>query len=584
MVRRGRRETILENSDAVKVLNEIADLLELQEVPFKPRAYRRAAHSIEGLSENLQDIAARGELETIPGVGESIAKKLDELIRTGHSLYLTELREKLSSELLELLDVPGIGPKTLKILRDQLGIQNIAQLQEAVESHQLRKLPGFGARSEDNIRRNLKIFTQFRERLFIGKALPIAQRIIKELSKILGVEQIEIAGSLRRWNETVGDIDVLVASTDASPIMHKFVNLSSIKQVIVQGDTKSSIVLDEGIQVDIRVVEPIAFGAALQYFTGSKAHNIALRRIAQKQGWKLSEYGLFELENNRRIAGSSEKEIYKKLGMTWIPPELREDTGEIQAALQNRLPKLITLKDIRGDLHVHTKWSDGLESIETMAKAAQKRGYEYLGICDHSKRVRIAHGLDEPKLQEQITTIHEVNRELQGIRLLAGVEVEILPDGTLDLSDDVLAETDIVTAALHYGTKAAQNEMTDRLIQAMKNKYVDILAHPLGRIVAQRPAYQVNLDELCRAAKRYNVILEINALDRLDLPDSAVRFAKDKGTRFVINSDAHQSSQLDVIKYGVATARRGWLEANLVINTQHFTDLQKTLKHITKRK
>ncbi|MFX0169604.1 MAG: DNA polymerase/3'-5' exonuclease PolX [Candidatus Hodarchaeota archaeon] len=569
----------MENKEVVKVLNEIADLLELQEVSFRPRAYRRAARSIEGLSESLQDIAARGELEKIPGIGKGIAKKLDELLNTGKLTYLDSLREGLPSDLVELLAIPGIGPKTAKLLRDKLSVQNIRQLQQALESHQLSNLPGFGERSEENIRHNLELFLQYKERFFIGKAAPIAQRIKTQLSRLSEVKQIEIAGSLRRWKETVGDIDILVASDDPLPIMQRFVSLPSVIQVLAQGITKSSVMLEDGIQVDIRVVELEAFGAALQYFTGSKTHNIELRRLALKHGWKLSEYGLFNQKTNQRIAGSSEEEIYKKLGLKWIPPELREDTGEIHAALRKQLPTLITLSDIQGDLHVHTKWSDGNDTIEAMATAAQKRGYKYLGICDHSKQIRIAHGLDEEKLREQIATIRTLNKRIRGLHLLAGIEVEILSDGSLDLTKEVLAETDLVVAALHYRTKASEEEMTDRLIQAMKNQFVDILAHPLGRIVAQRPAYEVNLDELCSAAKRYNITLEINALDRLDLPDTAARFAQEKDVKLAINSDAHQISQLDAMIYGVATARRGWVKSNSVINTLASDKLEKTLKH-----
>ena len=574
----------LENKAISKVLLEIADLLELQEEVFRSRAYRRAARSIEGLTESLQDIADRDELEDIPGVGKAIGNKIIELLGTGQLQYLKKLRKELSTELVELLSIPGIGPKTVKTLRNELGIENVDQLRVALEKHQLRDLPGFGERSEANIKQNLDLYLMHhvthKGRAFIGKAYPIAQAIIDALRTLVEVKQIEVAGSLRRWKETVGDIDILVTSTDPTPIMQQFVTLPSVTQILAHGPTKSSVILEEGIQADIRVIEPQAFGAALPYFTGSKSHNIALRRLAQQQGQKLSEYGLFDRETNERIAGTTEEGIYQKLGMAWIPPELREDTGEIEASLQKKLPNLVKRENIRGDLHVHTNWSDGEETIEAMAKAAKQRGYEYLGICDHSKRLRIAKGLDETRLQEQIETIRNLKKTLRGIRVLSGIEVDILADGSLDLADEVLAETDLVVASIHYGRKVSETEMTNRIIQAMKNPYVDVIGHPLGRIVGRRSAYQVNLNELFQAAKQHKVALEINALERLDLPDTAARAAQEFGVKLVINTDAHNCAQLDAIIYGVAMARRGWVTPDSVINTFSLKKLEKTLKHI----
>ncbi len=574
----------MENKDIIKVLNEIAALLELKDETFRSRAYRRAARSIEELSESLQEIAARNELEEIPGVGKAIAKKIVELLETGQLQYLTKLRDELSSELIELLEIPGIGPKTVKVLRDGLRVQNIEQLRQALEDHRIRDLPGFGAKSEENIQRSLDMYLehsfQHKGRIFIGTAVPIAQRLVHELKQLEVVEQIEVAGSLRRWKETVGDIDILVTSHDPTPIMDSFVNLPGVAKVLAHGPTKSSIILEEGIQADIRVIEPESFGAALQYFTGSKAHNIILRSLARQQGWKLSEYGLFDVKTDERIAGSTEEGIYQKLGMPWIPPELREETGEIQAALENRLPTLIQQENIRGDLHVHTNWSDGKDTIEKMAKTARQRGYEYLGICDHSKQIRMANGLDEKRLLKQIETIRRIDKKMTGIHLLAGVEVDIHSDGSLDIQDDVLAQTDLVVAAVHFGRKASEQEMTNHLSQALTNPNVDILAHPTGRIVGQRAPYEVNLEELSITAKKENVALEINSLFRLDLSDTAARLAQEKGTKLVINTDAHDSTQLNAIVYGIAMARRGWVEASSVINTMPFAQLRKTLKHV----
>ncbi len=570
----------MRNSEVAKVLYEIADLLELQDVSFKPRAYRRAARSIESLSEDLMAIAKRGELEQIPGVGQAIAVKIQELLKSGRLQYLEKLRGEVPAGLVELLRVPEIGPKTLRILHERLGISNIEQLREAVESHSLRDLPGFGVRSEENIRHNLGLLSEHQERTFIGKAYPLAERIVGVLKKLPEVEQIDVAGSLRRWQETVGDIDIVVAAKNPVPVMNKFVTIDDVDRVIGHGDTKSTIIVREGIQVDIRVVKPESFGAALQYFTGSKAHNISLRRLAQQRKWKLSEYALTDTKSNATIAGSSEEEIYKALGLAWIPPELREDTGEIEASMKNRLPKLVELENLRGDLHVHTKWSDGADSIEQMVKAATQRGYEYLGICDHSSRVRIAHGLDGERLQEQIETIRSIDEKLSHFHLLSGVEVEILEDGSLDIPDEVLAKTDVVVAAMHFGSKAPKEELTQRIVTAMENSYVDILAHPTGRIINTRPPYNVNLDEIMKKAKQHHIYLEINSLDRLDLSDVAARQAKAHGLKLVINSDAHKAAQLDVMRFGAAMARRGWLESGDVINTRSFSQLKKMLKHV----
>jgi len=568
------------NVDVAKVLMEIADLLELQEEQFKPRAYRRAARAIEHLPEDIADVAARDGLEQIPGVGKAIAKKIKELLETGKLQYLEKLRKQVPPGLVELLRVPDIGPKTARLLHDKLGITSIAQLREALEAHRLRDLPGFGERTEENLLRNLELLERQQERMFIGSAYPLAQRIVEALKGLPGVERINVAGSLRRWKETVGDIDILVASLEPDPIMEAFVGLPEVDRVLARGDTKSSVIVRDGIQVDLRVVKPECFGSALQYFTGSKAHNIALRRIAQKRDWKLSEYGLTEAKTGRVIASRTEEEIYQALGLPWIPPELREDAGEIEAALSGQLPHLVEAGDVKGDLHVHTKWSDGANTIEEMAMAAQRLGYKYLGICDHSRRVRIAHGLDEERLLQQIEEVRRVDEKLPQIRLLAGIEVDILSDGSLDLPDRVLEQTDLVVAAVHYGTKTADEEkMTLRLTRAVENPTVDILAHPTGRIIGQRPPYPLDMDALMEAALDNQVHLEINALERLDLPDVEARRAKERGLKMAVNSDAHQASQLPLLRYAIATARRAWLEPADIINTLPLNQLIHHLKH-----
>ncbi len=568
-----------ENSDIVKVFYEIADLLDLLGETFKPRAYRRAARSIEALSEDLADIATRSELEDIPGVGKAISQKIQEFLKTGKVRALEELRAKVPSGLVELLRIPDIGPKTVQKLHEKLGVSTIEQLREALEEHRVRDLPGFGERSEESIRRNLELYIKQQQRSPINTVYHLAQKLLNVLGGLSGVEKIEVAGSLRRWRETVGDLDILIASEKSEPIMSAFTQLPDVKQILAHGPTKSSIIIRDGMQVDLRVVKPENFGAALQYFTGSKAHNIALRRIAQKRKWKLSEYSLSDKRDGRIIAQRTEEEIYEALGMPWVPPELREDTGEIEAALENQLPKLVELSDIRGDLHVHTKWSDGRDTVESMAQAAIERGYEYIAISDHSKRIKIAKGLAETKLREQIEAIQKIDEELSDIRILSGVEVEILSDGSLDFSDDVLAETDVVTASIHYDTRGSEEEMTERLVSAMKNKYVDILAHPTGRLVGERPPYSVNLDKLMETAKHYHVFLEINS-HRLDLPDVEARRAKDRGLKLVVNSDAHWANGFEIIKFGLAVARRAWLEATDVINTLPFSKLHRILKHV----
>jgi DNA polymerase (family 10) len=570
----------MRNSEVAQVLNEIADILELKGVQFKPRAYRRAARTIETLTEELSEIAAHEGLEEIPGIGEGIAKKIRELLDTGDLEYLHQLRKEIPQGWVELLKVPEIGPKTVQRLNKKLGIETIDDLHKAIKKHKIRDLDGFGERSEENLREALAFYQEHTKRTFIGKAYPIVQALLSHLKAVPEVKRIEVAGSVRRWRETVGDIDILVASNKPIPVMDSFVHLSGVKRVLAKGTTKSSIILHEGLQVDLRVVEPAAFGAALLYFTGSKTHNIALRRIAQKRNWKLNEYGLSDNETNEVIARKTEEEIYQALGMQWIPPELREESGELEAAQQGKIPKLITLEDIRGDLQIHTKWSDGAETIEAMVKAAKKRKYEYVAISDHSQAVTIAGGLSEEKISKQIDEVRKLDEKIPDIRILASAEVEILAEGALDFSDSLLAQLDVVSIGLHYGTKKPTEEITDRIITAMANKYVDILVHPTGRIVNQRAGYNVDLDRLIQASKKYKVYLEINSSDRHDLPEAAARRVKEHGHRMVINTDAHRSNQLDFMKYGVAIARRAWLEANDVINTKPFTEFRRLLKHV----
>lgn len=568
----------MKNLEIAKIFFEIADLLELQEDSYKPRAYRRAARSIEQLDEAIVDVAARGELEEIRGVGKAIAKKILEILDTGESEFFNRLQSEVDPGLVELLKIPDVGPKTVRLLHQELNITTIDQLRTALKEHKVRDLRGFGPASEEKLFQNLKLMEGFAGRLFIGDVLPIAEKFVKDLRQLHKVEQIEIAGSLRRWRETIGDIDILVSSTEPQHVMQAFIDHPSVTRVLAQGPTKSSVLVKEDIQVDLRVIKPESFGAALQYFTGSKAHNIALRSLARQRGWKLSEYSLMDTRTEDVIAGAKEEAIYKALDMEWIPPELREDMGEIEAATKHKLPPLVKQSAIRGDLHIHTNWTDGKSSIEEMAQGAIKLGYEYLAICDHSKRVAIARGLDAARLRKQIKAIRKADESLSDLHLLAGIEVDVLPDGSLDLPNDVLAETDIVLAAIHLPSKI-KTSVTDLLISACENEMVDVLAHPTGRIVGQRPAFEMDFEAILTVAKTHGVMLEINASHRLDLPAELIRRAKDQGLYFTINSDAHQVAHLELMRYGVGIARRGWLQAKNIANTKPFKELRKTLKH-----
>jgi DNA polymerase (family 10) len=569
----------VQNSEVAKIFREIADILELQEDSFKPRAYRRAALSIEKLPEPLANYAGRGELEAIPGVGQAIAKKIQEILDTGQLEYLQKLRTEVAPGLVELLQIPEVGPKTVRLLHDRLGITSIDQLRDAIAANQLAGVPGFGTRTLENLRRNLEQMAPSKKpRTYIGDAYPVAERVVSALRKNPAVQQISVAGSLRRGQETIGDIDVLVASQDPTQVMTAFTQYPEVSRVLAHGTTKSSIIVGDKIQVDLRVVEPESFGAALQYFTGSKLHNIALRRLAQKRGWKLSEYGLVDAKTERVIASRTEESIYEALGMPLIPPELREDAGEIDAALSHRLPQLLTATAIRGDMHVHTTWSDGKDSLEAMVNAAQERKYEYVAISDHSPLDPRSHGMDEKRLRSQIAAIRSLQTQVPRIRLLAGVEADIRSDGTLDLPDKVLAETDLVIAAVHADGKSNES-MTERIVRACENEYVDILAHPTGRIINEQPPYKVDLEVVFDAAKRHRVVLEINGSRKMDLSAESVREAKTHGLQFAITTDAHEANQLSLMQFGIDTARRAWLEPIDVINAGNLAQLSRILKH-----
>ncbi|MGC8929491.1 MAG: DNA polymerase/3'-5' exonuclease PolX [Candidatus Woesearchaeota archaeon] len=567
----------MKNIEVANLLYDIADILEILGEAFKPQAYRKAAKSIESLGEDIEDYYENGKLREIPGVGESISEKIKEFIATGKSSYYEELKKKIPEGVASLIEIPGMGPKKAIYLYKTLNIKSIEDLEEAAKKGKLKELKGFGEKSEQDILKGIEILKKGQERFLLGVALPIAEDIVNRLKTLKEVQRISIAGSLRRMKETIGDVDILVVSKNPEPVMNYFTSIKEVKDVIAKGKTKSSVILNSNLQVDIRVVEDESFGSALQYFTGSKEHNIALREICKKKNLKLSEYGLFD-SKNKRIAGKNEEEVYKKLGMQFIEPELRENNGEIEAALKWKLPKLLAYDDVRGDLHVHSKWSDGVDEIREVAIEAKKLGYKYIAITDHSKSQRIARGLSEQDLEKRNREIDSLNEKLP-INILKGAEVDILPDGSLDYDDRVLKNLDLVIVSIHSRFKSTKEEMTNRILKALDNPYVNILGHPTGRIITSRIEYEVDIDRIIEKAKSNRIALEINSNpERLDLRDTYVRKAVNSGAKLAIGTDAHSKLHLHFIKFGIATARRGWAEKKDVINAMSFKELNKFLK------
>lgn len=569
------------NQQIAAIFNEMADLLEIKgENPFRIRAYRRAAQNIEGLPKDA-GLMTEKELLEIPGIGQDLAAKIREYISTGRITAFEDLKKDVPEGLAILLSVPSLGPKTAKLLYDRLKIKDIDSLERLARSHKLSGLPGIKTKTEDNILKGIEILKRGKERQPVGRILPTANEIIRQLLEKAPVKKISLAGSLRRWKETIKDIDILATSKEAEKVMNAFVHLPLVKEVLMHGPTKSSVVITDSIQVDLRVVEEDSFGAALCYFTGSKAHNIRLREMASKAGLKINEYGIFREKDNKRLGGKNEEDVYRILGLPYIPPELREDTGEIEAALEKRLPRLVELKDIKGDLHVHTKYSDGSHSLEDLVDAARQRGYEYIAITDHTKGLGIARGLNEEKVIDEINEIKALNKRLKGFRLLTGTEVDIRSDYTLDLPDAVLKKLDIVVASIHSGFRQSKEQLTNRIIAAIKNPYVTVIAHPTGRLIGERDAYDIDLEKVLEAAKEYGKAIEINAYPlRLDINDTYARKAKDMGGKMVINTDTHTLNQFDYMMYGVSTGRRGWLEKKDVINTLNTGNLLKWNKKL----
>jgi DNA polymerase (family 10) len=560
----------MRNAEVAGVLYNISELLEIKgENTFKIRAYAKAARAVEGTTEDIEKIVREKRLKDIPGVGEKIALKIEEYLASGHLQYYEDLKKQVPEELHELLKIPGIGPKTLQFLYSELGIKSVEELEKTARGHRLRRLAHFGETKEENILKAIERYRQRSTRIPLGIALPLAKEIVQGMKESGFIDQIEPAGSLRRRKETVGDIDILATSKDAQAAIEAFVHLSVVKDVIGKGSTKATIVTREAIQVDLRIMESKSFGTSLQYFTGSKEHNIKLRDIARQKGFKLSEYDLEEISTGRKVYCTGDDEVYQNLGLLPIPPEIREDAGEIEAAISGNLPKLVDYKDIKGDFHVHTDWSEGANTLVEMATAAQEMGYEYIAVTDHSKALGVAHGLSEERMLAQIEEIHKLNDKLSGFHVFTGVEVDIKADASLDLPDSILKQCDVVVAALHTGQRQTRREITGRLITAMENENVDIIAHPTGRIIGEREAYDVDIDALLDAAAKTGTVLEINAYpNRLDLSDVNSRKAKNKGIKISIGTDAHNTGHLGLMEFGVDVARRGWLEKEDVMNTR----------------
>jgi DNA polymerase (family X) len=569
----------MKNQEITALFNDIADLLEIQGGnPFRIRAYRRAALNIDSFSGDVAETPAK-ELMKIPGIGQDLAGKIEEYVTTGRVQAYEDLKKEVPEGLSLLLSVPGLGPKTAKLFFEKLQIKNLKDLERFARGHKLSGLPGIKEKTEENILKGIEMLKRGMERQPLGKVLPIADNLLEHMRKKAPVQHLSIAGSIRRWKDTIKDIDILATSKDPASVMNAFVHLPDVKDVLMHGPTKSSVILREGIQVDLRVVEEDSFGAALAYFTGSKSHNIRLREMAVKAGLKLNEYGISRERDDKKLGGKNEEDIYRILGLPFIPSEMREDTGEIEAALEGRLPELVALTDIKGDLHVHTKRSDGSHDFDELIEAARKRGYEYIAITDHSKGLVIANGLNEERLMAEKKEIDAINRKLKGFRLLAGVEVDIKSDGQLDLSDEILRQLDIVVASVHSGFRQSREQITKRIVSAMRNPYVSVIAHPTGRLIGERDPYDVDMQKVLRVAKETGTAIEINAYPlRLDLNDTSVKMAKEKGVRIAISTDTHVTNQFEYMSYGVSIARRGWLEKADVLNTLSYTQLKKALK------
>ena len=586
------------NIEISRTLNEMADLLDIKgENQFRVRAYRNGARSVENLPKPAGELLQEGtELSSFPGIGQAIADKIRQLVDTGKIKQLEDLKKQLPEGLLDLLKIPELGPRRVGDLYRHLDVEGVEDLAKAVEENSIDEVPGFGTKLTASIRKNIESIrtTSKERRILLSEAEEIAEALVKHLTadgetQAAGdsprIERIEVAGSYRRRKETVGDLDILVIAGPESGIMERFTGYDGVEEVTMQGETRSSVVLHGGTQVDLRLLDNSSYGAALMYFTGSKEHNVALRRVAQNKELKLSEYGLFRAgaadgdDGGEKVAGATEEEMFAALGLTWVPPEIRENRGEIEAAREGALPDLVTLEDIRGDLHAHTNWSDGMFSLEEMARAAMEHGYEYLAISDHSKGLTVANGLNEERLARQIDAIAELNEGFDNFRLLSSLEVNINADGSLDLSRELLDRLDLVVCSIHSGLDQSREKQTERIIRAMDDPACSIIGHPTGRQLGKRPGYELDFDRVLQAAKEKKVALEINAQpERLDLRDAQAYLAGQAGVKIAVSTDAHSTRNLDYMRFGVSQARRAWLSAADVINTRSLEELREELK------
>jgi DNA polymerase (family 10) len=571
----------MENPEVAQIFDEVADLLELQgENPFRIRAYRRAAVTVRDLAEPVAGIVKKHpeELTELPGIGADLAEKIATIVKTGDLPLRQELCKHVPSGLRDLMTVPGCGPKRAVLLHKKLKVDSIDDLRRAAARHAIRNLKGFGAKTEDNILKALEELPETSRRMYLADAQAYAEAIIQHLGSCPGVIEIDMAGSYRRRKETVGDLDILVSCKTVGKVMDRLAHFEGVSQVLAHGTTKLSVRLRNGLQLDLRVVPEASYGAALLYFTGSKQHNILIRRLGIERGLKINEYGAFR--GARRIAGRTEEEVYRTVGLPWIPPELREGRNEIELARAGQLPDLVELGDIRGDLHMHTTATDGRSSIEDMIRAAKARGHRYIAITDHSKRVTMAKGLDARRLRQHWANIEKASQAISGLTVLRGVELDILENGKLDLPDSVLAEADWVVASIHYGQNQSEKQITQRLLNAIRSPHVDAIGHPTGRLIGKRKPYAINLDEVLGAAADYGCMLEINCQpSRLDLDEIAAAAAKQRGIRLVLGTDAHSAEELRFVEFGVFQARRAGLAAADIANTRSLAQFRRLLKH-----
>ncbi len=571
----------ISNSEIADLFDQLGDLLDIEgENPFRVQAYHRAARTIRSQPRSLANMVATGEdLTRLPGIGEAIAQKIKTIVQTGRLPQLDRVLAHTPKTLVDLMQIEGLGPKRVKALFSLLDIKDLEDLERAARSGKIHQLPGFGPKTEALILRHLHRAVSGEKRFLRFEAEGVANALLDYLADTPGVDRIVAAGSFRRWKETVGDLDILVTTHRRSPVMERFVRYERTDEVISHGTTRSSVRLKNAMQVDLRVVAKESFGAALQYFTGSKTHNIELRTLAVKQGLKINEYGVFR--GNERLAGETENDIYGCLGLSYIVPELREGRGEVAAAQEGRLPDLVTIEDICGDLHCHTKETDGHDDLKTMAETAKTLGYGYLAITDHSRRLTVAKGLDEKRLRKQMEQIDRLNDSLEGIVLLKGIEVDILEDGSLDLPDSVLRELDLTVCSVHYKFNLSKKKQTERILRAMDNPYCTIIAHPTGRLINKRDPYPIDMETIMLAARKRGCILEINAQpERLDLNDDHCLLARDIGVKLAVSTDAHSAEGLNLMRYGVAQARRGWLAAEDIVNTLPLESLKTLLKRV----